>query len=89
MTSSCSYYHELIQSLTQFDVDLVRGQDHRRVLVGGGRRREPGVGRRRIPRITDGLNEVELAISLHFVAKPVHEHSRPRCLVQRGAEEEG
>ena len=85
---SCSYYRELIHRLTQFDVDFVCGEDHRRVLVGGRRWCEPCVGRRRIPRVTDGLDEVQLAISLHFVAQPVHQHTRPWCLVQRGTEED-
>lgn len=70
-------------------MDLVCGEDHGRVLVGGGRRREPGVGRRRVPRVADGLDEVQLAVPLHLVAEPVHEHARPRRLVQGGAEEEG
>lgn len=72
--------------LTQFDVDLVCGEDHGRVLVGGGRWREPGVGRRRISGVADGFDGVQLAASLHFVAEPVDEHTRPRCFVQRGAE---
>lgn len=58
MTSSCADYHALIQKLTQFDVDFVCGEDHRRVLVGGRRWREPRVGRRRVPWVTDSFNEV-------------------------------
>lgn len=56
-TSSCPYYHELT-ALTQLDVDLVCGQDHGRVLVGGRWRREAGVGWRCIPWVTDSLDEV-------------------------------
>lgn len=58
ITSQCSSYEALTQRHTQLDVDLVCGEDHRRVLVGGRRRREAGVGRRRIPWVTDGLNQV-------------------------------
>lgn len=88
MTSHRSY-QALTQRHTQFDVDLVCGEDHRGVLVGSRRRREAGVGRRRIPWVTDGLDQVQLAIPLDLVAKPVHEHPCPRRLVQGGATEEG
>jgi hypothetical protein len=69
-------------------VDPVCGEDHRRVLVGGGWRCEPSVGWGCVPWVTGGLDEVKLAGSLHFVAEPIHEHTRPWRLVQRGAERE-
>lgn len=75
--------------LTQFDVDPVCGEDHRGVLVSGGGRCKPSVGRGCVPWVTGGLDEVQLAISLHFVAEAVYKHPCPWRLVQRGAEKEG
>lgn len=73
--------------LTQFDVHPVRGGDHSRVLVGGGRRREAGVGGGGVAGVAHGLDQVQLPVPLHLVPQPIDQHPSPGGLVQGRAGE--
>lgn len=73
--------------LTQFDVHPVRGGDHSWVLVGGGRRREPGVGGGGVAGVAHGLDQVQLPVPLHLVPQPIDQHPSPGGLVQGRAGE--
>lgn len=68
--------------LTQFDVHPVRGGDDSWVLVGGGGRREAGVGGGGVAGVAHGLDQVQLPVPLHLVPQPIDQHPSPGGLVQ-------
>lgn len=63
-------------------MDLVCGDDDRRILVGGGRWGQACVGRRSVPRVAHGLNEVQLTVLLDLVAQAVEQDAGPGGLVE-------
>lgn len=63
-------------------MDLVCGDDDRRILVSGGGRGQARVGRRSVPRVAHGLDEVQLAVLLDLVAQAVEQDPGPGGLVE-------